>query len=316
MALDLKPVDRVEVVTLQDNYLDVVAQDNDDVVRRVISHPGYSLRQAIRAEHGFSLLITVERAGARRRMLFDFGYSEDGARRNAEALDIDLREVEAAALSHGHFDHTGGMAALMSRVAPSAELVMHPAAVRNPRYVKKPNGGHVTFPPFIAEQLEKLTVRPHTTRAPYPLLDGQVGFLGEVPRVTDFEQPGGNMFYSDDAGEHLDHFADDTGLVINVAGKGLLVISGCAHSGIINTIRHAQAVAGADTVYAVMGGFHLTGMDRDRLIRPTVDTLRAIDPEIVVPAHCTGRTAQQDIEAALPDAFVLNMVGTTLRLGA
>jgi 7,8-dihydropterin-6-yl-methyl-4-(beta-D-ribofuranosyl)aminobenzene 5'-phosphate synthase len=316
MTLQLTPVDRVEVLTLQDNYLDVVAQDNSDTVRRVLSHPGYNLRRSIRAEHGFSLLVTAETGGTRRSLVFDFGYSEDGARRNAEALGVDLRAVEAAALSHGHFDHTGGLAQMMLRLPPSAELVMHPAAFRNPRYVRKPDGSTVTFPPFVSEQLERISVQPTLTRAPYPLLDGQVGFLGEVPRVTDFEQPGGNMFYQADGEEHLDRFEDDTGLVLRVRGKGLVVISGCAHAGIVNTIRHAQAITGEERVHAVMGGFHLTGMDRERLIAPTVAALKEIGPDIVVPAHCTGRTAQHDLEAALPEAFVLNMVGTTLSLGA
>jgi 7,8-dihydropterin-6-yl-methyl-4-(beta-D-ribofuranosyl)aminobenzene 5'-phosphate synthase len=193
---------------------------------------------------------------------------------------------------------------------------MHPAALRNPRYVKKPDGSTVSLPPFVTEQLERVSVQPTLTRAPYPLLDGQVGFLGEVPRVTDFEQPGGTMFYQADGEEQLDHFEDDTGLVLRIKDKGLVVISGCAHAGIVNTIRLAQAITGEERVHAVMGGFHLTGMDRERLIAPTVAALKEIGPDIVVPAHCTGRTAQHDLEAALPEAFVLNMVGTTLSLGA
>jgi 7,8-dihydropterin-6-yl-methyl-4-(beta-D-ribofuranosyl)aminobenzene 5'-phosphate synthase len=316
MTLQLNPVDRVEVLTLQDNYLDVVAQDNSEVVRRVLSHPNYTLRQSIRAEHGFSLLVTVERDGIKRSLLFDFGYSEDGARHNAQVLGVDLGQVEAAALSHGHFDHSGGMSELLPRLSSSAKLVLHPAAYRDPRYVKKPDGGCVTFPPLLRENLQQLGITPAETRSPRPLLDGTVGFLGEIARVTDFEAPGGNMFYEENGEEHLDRFEDDTGLVIQLRDKGLVVISGCAHAGIINTVRHAQTVTGEKRVHAVMGGFHLTGMDRDRQIAPTVETLRAIGPDVVVPAHCTGRTAQQDIESALPDAFVLNMVGTTLNLAA
>ncbi len=316
MTLGLAPVDRVEILTLQDNYIDIVARDDSDVVQRARSRPGFSLERSLCAEHGFSLLVTLERGGQRRSLLFDFGYSAQGARRNAEALGVDLSRVEAAALSHGHFDHTGGLADMMGRLAPTAELVLHPTVYRGPRFTKRADGQRAPLPQLIEQQLAEAGVTPLETREPYPLLDGQAAFLGEIPRVTDFEQPSGTMCYeAADGTEHVDAFEDDTGLVIRLAGRGLVVISGCAHSGIVNTIRHAQAVAGEEPVHAVIGGFHLTGMDYTTQIRPTVEALREIGPRIVVPAHCTGRNAQQAIERALPEAFVLNMVGTALHLG-
>ncbi len=310
-----QPVDRVEVLTLQDNYIDIVARDDTEVVERARSQPGYSLSQSLYAEHGFSLLITVERAGQRRSLVFDFGYSPDGARRNAEALGVDLGEVEAAALSHGHFDHTGGLAEVMGRLPRGAELVMHPAGHRHPRFSLRADGQRAALPHLLDTQLAQAQVTPTETREPYPLLDGQVTFLGEVPRVSAFEQPSGTMFYEAEGAEHVDAFEDDTGIAIRLAEGGLIVISGCAHAGIINTIRHAQAVTGEERIHTVLGGFHLTGMDEATQIRPTVEALQALQPRFVVPAHCTGRNAQQAIERALPESFVLNMVGTRLHLG-
>ncbi|MFP4130039.1 MAG: MBL fold metallo-hydrolase [Halorhodospira sp.] len=315
MAVATQPVDRVEVLTLQDNYIDIVARDDTEIVERARSQPGYTLSRSLYAEHGLSLLVTVERAGQRRSLVFDFGYSPDGARRNAESLGVDLGEVEAAALSHGHFDHTGGLAEVMGRLPQGAELVMHPAAHRHPRFSLRADGQRAALPHLLDEQLAQAQATPRETRDPYPMLDGQVVFLGEIPRVTDFEQPSGTMLYEAGGAEHVDAFEDDTGLAIRLAGGGLIVISGCAHSGIINTVRHAQAVTGEEEVHTVLGGFHLTGMDEATQIRPTVAALQALQPRLVVPAHCTGRNAQQAIEQALPERFVLNMVGTRLHLG-
>jgi 7,8-dihydropterin-6-yl-methyl-4-(beta-D-ribofuranosyl)aminobenzene 5'-phosphate synthase len=315
MVATTQPVDRVEVLTLQDNYIDIVARDDTEVVERARSQSGYSLSHSLYAEHGFSLLITVERAGQRRSLVFDFGYSPDGARRNADSLGVDLGEVEAAALSHGHFDHTGGLAEIMGRLPKGAELVMHPAVRRHPRFSLHADGQRAALPHLLDAQLAQSQVTPTETREPYPLLGGQVIFLGEVPRVSEFEQPSGTMLYEAEGAEHIDAFEDDTGLAIRLADRGLIVISGCAHSGIINTIRHAQAVTGEEQVHTVLGGFHLTGMDEATQIRPTVEALQAVEPRFVVPAHCTGRNAQQAIERTLPDRFVINMVGTRLHLG-
>jgi 7,8-dihydropterin-6-yl-methyl-4-(beta-D-ribofuranosyl)aminobenzene 5'-phosphate synthase len=105
-------------------------------------------------------------------------------------------------------------------------------------------------------------------------------------------------------------------MVFNVRGKGLVVLSGCAHAGIVNTVAHARRVTGIDTVMAIMGGFHLSGTDTDAVIWPTIEALKAFDPTYIVPTHCTGRTAVQMIEKAMPDRFILNMSGTRLTFSA
>jgi 7,8-dihydropterin-6-yl-methyl-4-(beta-D-ribofuranosyl)aminobenzene 5'-phosphate synthase len=150
------------------------------------------------------------------------------------------------------------------------------------------------------------------TKEPYALLDGQVLFLGEVPRRTEFERGMPNARYDEDGEERWDPIEDDTGIAACIKGKGLVVLSGCSHSGIVNTVNHARAVTGVDAVHAVMGGFHLTGPTLAAVVEPTTQALQSIAPRYVVPCHCTGRAATMHIEKEMPEQFVLNMAGTRL----
>jgi 7,8-dihydropterin-6-yl-methyl-4-(beta-D-ribofuranosyl)aminobenzene 5'-phosphate synthase len=151
------------------------------------------------------------------------------------------------------------------------------------------------------------------TATPYPMLDNTVLFLGEIPKETDFEQGMPNAFFEDEAGKPCpDSIEDDTALVVHLSGKGLVVLSGCAHAGIVNTVRYARKITGVDQVHVVMGGFHLTGPAVEKAIDPTVKAVKDLAPAHVVPTHCTGRRATLSFEEGMPESFVLNMAGTTL----
>lgn len=121
-------------------------------------------------------------------------------------------------------------------------------------------------------------------------------FLGEVPKESDFEKGFPRMHYDKNGHSHWYPIEDDTAVVANVRGKGLVVLSGCAHSGIINTVKYAQKVTGISDLFAVMGGFHLTGADFEPIIAPTTDALKAPKPEYIIPTHCTGRKATMHLE--------------------
>ena len=116
--------------------------------------------------------------------------------------------------------------------------------------------------------------------------------------------------------EKFDPIEDDSAIVAHVKGKGLVVLSGCAHSGIVNTVAYARDVTGVDPVYAVMGGFHLTGPDFEPIIGKTTEALKAVNPRYIVPTHCTGRKAAMHIEREMPDRFLLNMSGTRMIFAA
>ena len=312
----LNELDRVEILSLQDNYIDITAMDDGDVVRRARNVRDGLICNSILAEHGFSALVRLSREGRTRTILFDFGFSEHGASFNADALDADLREVEMLVLSHGHGDHTGGLQRLLSKIGKRGlDLVLHPAAFKPDRYLVR-HGSKDRFPRLVREDLEALGLRVVATREPLPLLGGDALFLGEIPRTTPFEKGMPHAFFLQDGKEARDLIEEDSSIAMRLRGKGLIVLSGCAHSGIVNTVRHAMAVTGVSRVHAVMGGFHLSGPAFEAVIAPTAEALKAIGPDYVIPCHCTERKAMLRLEQDMPGRFVLNMSGTTLTFQA
>jgi len=313
MSIDLKEVDKVEVLTLQDNYIDIAAFDSTEIVQRAMPVKDMEIKNSVLAEHGFSAVLTIGKVDLPRSMIFDFGFSEHGAAFNADALGVELSNVETMVLSHGHMDHFGGLVPLAKRVGKRGiELVLHPAAFRTPRYVKITEDLKLHLPPLTEERLGEAGVSAVKTKECKALLDGTLLYLGEIPRRTEFEKGFPRMFYDDDGEEKWDPIEDDTAIVAHVKGKGLVILSGCAHAGIINTVRYAQEVTGVDSVYVVMGGFHLTGADFEPIIEPTVKALKNLNPAYVVPTHCTGRKAIMHIEKEMPEEFLLNMSGTKM----
>jgi 7,8-dihydropterin-6-yl-methyl-4-(beta-D-ribofuranosyl)aminobenzene 5'-phosphate synthase len=313
MTNTIIPVDRIEVHTLQDNYIDLTSGDSTDMVKRATPVKEMEIKNSILSEHGFSALVSVVGEGSNAGVLFDFGFSEHGAAYNVDALDLDLTDVQCMVLSHGHTDHTGGLEQLSQRIGrEGTELIAHPAVFRHPRYIKPNEDLKLAFPAFTMDRLEGAGIRPILSAEPYLFLDGRALFLGEIPRDNDFERGMPNAFFEENGEELKDNIEDDSSIVFHLKDKGLVVISGCAHSGIINTVHYAQTVTGVEKIHAVMGGFHLGGLDADLLIGLTLEALMEIAPDYVIPTHCTGRTAIQRIEEAMPDNFLLNMSGTKI----
>ncbi len=317
--MKIHEVDKVEILTLQDNYIDVTALDNSAVIQRANPLKDMQIKNSIFAEHGFSALMTVHAEGKASSLLFDFGFSEDGAARNAAMLGADVGSIKAMVLSHGHSDHTGGihmLSSLMGENAGGLEFVCHPGVFMRPRYLKFAEEIKVYFPEFTKDivLIEGFTLK--ETAKPYPLLDNCALFLGEIPRLTDFEKGFPIAHRVEGGTEKWDPIEDDTGIAVNVKGKGLVVLTGCAHAGVVNTVRHAMEITGVDKVCAVMGGFHLSGPFFEPIIERTTQELKALNPLYVVPTHCTGRKAIMHIEREMPDKFILNMSGTKLTFAA
>jgi 7,8-dihydropterin-6-yl-methyl-4-(beta-D-ribofuranosyl)aminobenzene 5'-phosphate synthase len=313
MTINLNAVDKLEILTLQDNYIDVAAMDSTDMVHRAMPLEDGEIKKSILAEHGFSAVVSVSAGGESRSILFDFGFSKQGAAYNADALDADLSQVEALVLSHGHMDHFGGFLSLVEKIGKkNLELFLHPTAFRRPRYIKVSEDFKIGLPPLKKEMINKAGVSLVESMDPRLLVDGQLLFLGEIPKKTSFEKGFPRMFYDEDEHSRWDPIEDDTAVVANVRGKGLVILSGCAHSGIINTVNYAREITGIDKIFVVMGGFHLSGADFEPIIEPTAEALKALEPEYVIPTHCTGRKATMHLEKEMPDQFLLNMSGTRM----
>jgi 7,8-dihydropterin-6-yl-methyl-4-(beta-D-ribofuranosyl)aminobenzene 5'-phosphate synthase len=310
-------VDKVEILTLQDNYIEMTAGDSNNIISRARPLKAGEIRASVLAEHGYCALVKTTTNGRTRTLLFDFGFSEDGAACNAATLGVDMNQVEAAVLSHGHSDHTGGMERLTALIDKrEIPLVVHPAVFKSPRYLKYGEDVKIHFPQFTRERATKAGLRVVESGDPYPLLDGDVLFLGEIPRQTDFEMGFPVAHYQENGVEAWDPIEDDTSIVMNLKGKGLIVLSGCAHAGIVNTVLQAVDVTGVSQVHVVMGGFHLSGPLFEAIIDRTTEELQKFNPAYVIPTHCTGRNAIMAMEREMPGQFILNMAGTTLTFAA
>lgn len=312
-AMKLNAVDKVEILTLQDNYIEITAMDSSAVVMRANPLKEGEIRASVLAEHGFSALVKTFSGDKAHTLLFDFGFSENGVAQNAATLGADMTQVEAVALSHGHSDHTGGMTKLVAMIGKhEIPFVVHPSAFKSPRYLKYAEKLKINFPKLTREMFQDAGLCVVETEKPYLLLEDTILFLGEIPRITDFEMGWPLPHCLQDGKEVWDAIEDDTSVVMNLQDKGLIILSGCAHSGIINTVHHAMKVTGIDKIHTIMGGFHLSGPLFEPIIERTTQELQKLNPTFVIPTHCTGRKAIMEIEKEMPQQFILNMAGTKL----
>lgn len=322
----LEPVDEVVVTTLVDNVYDAILGGDDTVTRAPFTAGTAQAPQfesgathvGLMAEHGFSALVTVRRGGNTTSLLFDTGLSPDAMVTNADRLGLDLSAVHAVALSHGHFDHAGGLAGLAGRRgARSLPMVVHPL-VWTRRRLALPGGGADDMPTLSRRALTGEGFDVIERRQPSLLVDGSVLITGEVDRTTDFEHgmPPAHQRWSGTAWEPDPTVLDDQALVVHVRGKGLVVVTGCGHAGAVNIVRQAQRLTGVTRLHALLGGLHLNGAFFAPSIGPTVQALTELAPDLLVPGHCTGWRAQHTLAAALPDSWVQGSSGTRYRLSA
>jgi len=232
-----------------------------------------------------------------------------------DALEIDARDLRAIVLSHGHPDHALGLPGLLDRLGTrNLPLVLHPDAYLERRLVL-PTGDALALPPPKESDLRREGVELIEEAGPSMLIDGALLVSGEVARTVPFEAGFAlHQARRHGAWEPDPLIMDDQCAIVRVRDKGLVVLTGCGHAGIVNVIRNARALTGVDEVYAVVGGFHLTGALFAPRIPATIAALQEIGPRYLMPGHCTGWAATHAIARAMPDAFIANSVGTTLLL--
>ena len=310
--------DSIQLITLADNYVNGFLASTQIARRpRLDAVSGEVPGRPMLAEFGWSVLVKISGRGRTHSILFDTGLGKEALLRNASILKVDLKEVEALIVSHGHPDHTAATPETLSAIGrDELPVILHPGALLK-TVLMFPNGERSYAPYFLdEEELRNRGAKLEKSKKPTFLASETTLVTGEIPRHTDFEKgmpPNMHFRIIDGSPVHDPLIADDQGLVINLKDRGLVVISGCAHAGIINTVRYAQEVTGVDRVYAVVGGFHLSGDFFAPIIDKTVTEMKSISPKIVLPSHCTGIRALIKLADALPDAFIENSVGTTFQ---
>lgn len=305
-GIGLVEADSLDVTVLVDNYTDILMTQSSETVRRPMCPPP----NVPLAEHGLSCVLKVRSGPEEHVIVMDAGITSECLVHNSKVLKADLGGTEAIVLSHGHIDHYGGLPGLFTLVRAGTPLVLHPDAFLK-RRLNFPKVGPSPTYELREEQVMGLGGKVTRSSAPSTLASGLALVSGEIRRVTPFEKGFPYAEAMIDGAWQVDPFHDDQAVAVNLRGKGLVVLSGCAHAGIVNTVEHTRAITGVQRVHAVMGGFHLTGQLFDPIIPPTVEAMKRISPDHIIPMHCTGWKAIGAFAAAMPESFRLNVVGTT-----
>lgn len=310
----VREVDRLHVTVITDNYYDALRPDTkvSSVFR---SRPG----SVIHAEHGLSYYIETEVDGVSSHLLFDYGMDPGGMVHNMEVLGIDPAAITAMALSHGHFDHYGGLREFLvrngARLPRGTPLYVGGEAFARRFSIRSPGSEPQDIGALNKEEIEKLgVVEIIEVKEPREIVPG--GYVtGPVERVTEYER--GNPYLLVKRGERLeqDFFEGELAMVFAVKGHGLVVLSGCAHIGIVNIVKHAQAMTGIAKVHAIIGGFHLVNAQPD-LVDRCMEDIHGFDPDYIVPTHCTGFETVMRFALEMPDQFILNTAGTKYTFAA
>jgi 7,8-dihydropterin-6-yl-methyl-4-(beta-D-ribofuranosyl)aminobenzene 5'-phosphate synthase len=338
----LQEVNNINITILVDNITDRLLPSSSFVKRPpLISNTRFNKPPI--AEHGFSSLIEIsykfKDKKILKKFLFDTGVSEKGIIYNSNIFGIKFENIEAIILSHGHFDHFSGLISVLKKINRPIEIITHPDAFLK-RWIVFPDGRKAKMDVLDEKVIKEFggiiiknksinyLPRLKTTKINNNNNDvdnnkasqnnnnnnNRIMITGEIPRITKFEK-GFPLQYKEGKDENdliADPFVkDDQALVMLLENKGLVILTGCGHSGIINTINYARKVTGIKKVYAIIGGFHLTGEGYEESIPLTITELLNIDPEYIIPCHCTGWKACNEIIKLMPRKYIQTSVGST-----
>jgi 7,8-dihydropterin-6-yl-methyl-4-(beta-D-ribofuranosyl)aminobenzene 5'-phosphate synthase len=329
--------DRVSILVLVENWVDMLLPELSGLGREngtddchcvsrfgLIEHFDPKLVPPV-AENGISLLVRAQSGRHQTAVLFDVGLTGTALAHNIHALNVDAGEIDHVVISHGHPDHFGGIHRLLKIMQRPVPIATHPDAFL-PRYAVMGDGRTSPFynQAFQGDALERGGGRPVLSRDALDLGWG-VFTTGEIPREVDFEGPPSSAdtrtpgLWQVDAANHwvLDQVWDEQSLVIDVRGEGLVVLTGCAHAGVVNTVRRARALAEGRPIRAVMGGFHLGfPTTPTENVDKTVRALAELEVQCVVPMHCSGLRSHAAFLQEMPDRYLQPAVGSVFHFGA
>jgi 7,8-dihydropterin-6-yl-methyl-4-(beta-D-ribofuranosyl)aminobenzene 5'-phosphate synthase len=334
----LQEVDSINITILVDNITDRLLSSLSLVKRPpLISNKRFNKPPI--AEHGFSTLLEIsykyKDKKILKKFLFDTGVSKNGIIYNSNIFGINFEDIETIILSHGHFDHISGLISVLKKINKPIEIITHPDAFLR-RWVVFPDGRKARMDTLDEGEIKEFggiiiknsdinyLPRLKTKINPKDYIDNNISnnnnnnnrilITGEIPRITKFEK-GFPLQFKEGKDENdliADPFVkDDQALVILLKNKGLVILTGCGHAGIINTLNYATKVTGIKKVYAIIGGFHLTGEGYEESIPLTISELLKINPEYIIPCHCTGWKASNEIIKSMPKKYIQTSVGST-----
>jgi len=258
------------------------------------------------AEWGLSILVETDEAN----VLLDTGKSIS-ASYNADTLGIDLNKIDKIVLSHGHYDHTGGLRQILRRMRKEVEIIAHPD-IWAPKYARRQDeADRYIGIPFQRQELEWLGASFNLTTKPVKITES-IMTTGEIPMVTEYEEIDRDLFVKEDTGWQPDKLLDDQALIITTE-QGLVVILGCAHRGIINTLYHARQLTGGRPIHTVVGGSHLSRAPEEQTWS-TIAALKELGVQRLGLCHCTGLASASLLAQEFGDSFFFNNAGTSFEL--
>jgi len=305
--IHIRELDKLRITVVIDNHC-FTDQNDLPVVEGLISKPTVP----IHTEHGLSYVVETTVDKETTLFLFDFGFSPDAVLKNLASLHVSLGSIHAFGLSHGHLDHWGGAVATLKAhrgTDPKNTVLYVGKEAFAPRFIGQPWDTPSYLGQLDIKQLTpicKLAIK-HVT-GPTEVIPG--GYLsGTMERITEYEKIRPFFLIARNGNLEIDDFKGEQAMVFAVRNKGLVILSGCAHVGIVNTVKHAQRITGISTVHAVIGGFHLLDSTME-VIRKTVDDIRFMTPDYVIPMHCTGYEATARFYREMPEQFVPSTPGS------
>ncbi|WP_053957631.1 MBL fold metallo-hydrolase [Inediibacterium massiliense] len=265
------------------------------------------------AQHGLSFLLDIVSNDTKKRILFDVGPSSQTLLYNMKLLQIDPKSIDMIYLSHCHYDHTTGLVGILKEMDKETPIIAHPSLFRD-TYSSKPfiHSIGISYE-NRKEEIVKYKGKLVLVNKPFSLMEGVLS-TGEITRTTDFEKNYPNMYKIDDGELVPDIMLDDQSLIINIKDKGLVIISGCSHSGIVNIIHHAINITNISHIYGIIGGLHLASSNMETLEK-TVDALTNTNIECLYAGHCTGFNALSNLSQSFGDKFEPLSVGKEIKIG-
>ncbi|MBN1190358.1 MAG: MBL fold metallo-hydrolase [Dehalococcoidales bacterium] len=259
---------------------------------------------SILAEWGLSILIETDDS----KVLLDTGASISAVH-NADSLGVDLSSIDKIVLSHGHYDHTGGLREMLRRMNKEIEIIAHPDVWGMKYHRRKDDPERYIGIPFQRNELESLGARFVLSEKPVNIADGIIT-TGEIPMITEYEAIDPGLYVKEDGVFQPDQLLDDRAIIVKTA-RGLVIILGCAHRGMINTIYHAREITGVNEIYAVIGGSHLVSATEECLWQ-SIAAIRELEVQKLALCHCTDLPVISVLAQEFGENFIFNKAGSRL----